>query len=319
MRAVTFAEFGGPEVLKITERPDPAPAEGEVVVAVAASTVNPTDLMNLSGKRAALMKDLPRPYTTGMDFSGRVLSVGDGVTSVHPGQHVIGVVSPRRPSGGAHAEQIAVPAASVAAVRDGVDLVSAATVPMNALTGMLSLELLDLNPGQTLLVTGAAGMLGGLTAELGLLDGLKVLANVGAGDRALVASLGVTNILPRSQGLEEAVRAAYPGGVDGVVDGALIGQEISPLVRDGGGVVSPRATYVIEDPRLNVSYVQVTSGVTDQEKIARIGRLIDEGKLTPRVAPDGVFAFTDAIDAYRMADTGGFRGRVVITFPGAAN
>lgn len=318
MRAVTFAEFGGPEVLKITEKPAPTPNEGEVVVAVAASTINPTDLMNLSGLRAALMKDLTPPYTTGNDFSGRVLSVGAGVKSVHPGQPVVGVVSPRRPSGGAHAEQIAVPAASVAAVRDDVDLVAAATIPMNALTGMLSLELLGLKAGQTLLVTGAAGMLGSLSVELASLDGLHVLANVGEADRAFVSSLGATTLLPRADGLEDAIRSAYPDGIDGIIDGALIGQKLSHLVREGGGIISPRVTYRIEDPRLNVSYVQVTSGVTDQEKIARIARLLDAGRLTPKIAPGGVFSFTDAIDAYRMAEAGGFRGRVVITFPGSS-
>jgi len=267
------------------------------------------------------MKDLTPPYTTGNDFSGRILSVGAGVMSLHPGQPVVGVVSPRRPSGGAHAEQISVPAASVAAVRDDVDLVAAATVPMNALTGMLSLELLGLKAGQTLLVTGAAGMLGSLSVELALLEGLTVLANVGESDRAFVGSLGATRLLPRADGLEQAIRSAFPDGIDGIIDGALIGQKISSLVRDGGGLVSPRGNYRIEDPRLNVSYVQVTSGVTDQAKIARIARLLDEGKLTPRIAPGGVFSFTDATDAYRMAEAGGFRGRVVIAFAGmsAAN
>jgi NADPH:quinone reductase-like Zn-dependent oxidoreductase len=159
-------------------------------------------------------------------------------------------------------------------------------------------------------------MLGRLSVELALLDGLNVLANVGEADRAPLSRLGATRVLPRAEGLEQAIRSAYPDGIDGVIDGALIGQKISYLVRDGGGIVSPRGTYRIEDPRLNVSYVQVTSGVTDQEKIARIARLLDEGKLTPRVAPGGVFSFTDATDAYRMAEAGGFRGRVVITFPG---
>jgi NADPH:quinone reductase-like Zn-dependent oxidoreductase len=315
MKAVTFAEFGGPEVLEITEKVDPLPDEDEVVVAVVASTVNPTDLMNLSGLRAASMKDLTPPYTTGVEFSGRILSVGAGVRSVQPGQSVIGVVNPRRSGGGAHAEQITVPAASVAALQEGADLVAAATVPMNALTGMLSLELLALKAGQTLLVTGAAGMLGSLSVELALLDGLNVLVNVSEADRAFLSQRGVTQFLPRAQGLEQAIRSSYPDGIDGVIDGALIGQKISDLVRDGGRIVSPRATYRIEDPRLNVTYVQVTNGVTDQEKIVRIARLLDEGALTPRIAPGGVFSFMDAADAYRMAEAGGFRGRVVITFP----
>lgn len=314
MKAVTFTEFGGPEVLQITERPDPQPSKGEVVVAVAASTVNPTDLMTLGGLRAKMMEDLPKPYTAGMDFSGHVVAVGESVSSVRTGQPVIGVVSPRRPSGGAQAERICVPAASVAPVEEGTDLVSAASVPMNALTGMMCLQLLGLKPGQTLLVTGATGMLGSLSVQLALLDGLTVLANANERDRHFLEGLGIRNILPREEGLEAAVRAACPEGLDGVIDGALIGREISHLVHGGGGMVSPRASYRIEDPRLKINYVQVSSGVEDQEKIARIGRLLGEGKLSPRVAPGGVFPFARAADAYRMAAAGGYRGRILITF-----
>src|SRR4051794_17957886 len=133
MRAVTFAEFGGPEVVRVTERPDPVTAAGEVTVTVTASTVNPTDVMTLSGVRASVMKDLPPPYTAGMDFSGHVATLGPGVTSLSVGQPVIGVASPRRPAGGAHAQLVTVPAASVAPIDENIDLVAAATVPMNAL------------------------------------------------------------------------------------------------------------------------------------------------------------------------------------------
>lgn len=314
MKAVTFAEFGGPEKLQITEKPEPLADEGEVVVAVAASAVNPTDLANLGGARAQLMKDLAPPYTAGMDFSGRIASVGARVSSLTVGQPVVGVVSPRRPSGGAHAERIPVPAVSVAPVEEGTDLIAAATVPMNALTGMLCLDLLGLRAGQTILITGAAGMLGSLSIELALLDGLNVLANAGEADREFLTGLGVESVLPRDEGLEEQLRAACPAGVDGVIDAALIGQRISHLVRDGGGIVSVRRAYEIDDPRLKVSYVQVTSGVEDREKVTRIGRLLDEGKVTPRIARDGVFPLAEAPDAYRMAQNGGLRGRVVITF-----
>jgi len=261
-----------------------------------------------------MIKDLTPPYTAGMDFSGRVVSVGGGISSLRPGQPVIGVVSPRQPRGGAQAERICIPAASVAPIREGTDLVAAATVPMNALTAMLSLELLGLEPGQTLLVTGATGMLGSLSVELARLAGLRVLANAGEADRMFLERLGVNTILPRETGLEEALLSASPAGVDGLIDGALIGQKVSHLVRDGGGIVSPRASYRIEDPRLKVSYVQVTSGIEDSEKITRIGQLLGEDKLTSRVAPGGVFPATRAADAYRMAIDGKFRGRVVMTF-----
>jgi NADPH2:quinone reductase len=314
MKAVAFAEFGGPEAIDVIYKPDPVPGVGEVVVAVAAATVNPTDLLNLSGTRAHLMAHLSSPFTTGMDFAGRVAAVGEGVTSLAVGDPVIGVVNPRRPAGGAQAERIAVSAKSVAMVAERIDLVAAATVPMNALTGMLSLELLRLAPGQSLLITGAAGMLGGLSAQLALAEGLDVFVTAADRDREFLEGLGVRHILPRDEGLESALRTACPEGVDGVIDGALIGQKISHLVRTGGAMVSPRTTYRIEDPRLSVHYVQVTDGVEDSEKITRIARLLDEGKLTPRLAPGGIFPAARAQEAFRMAATGGFRGRTVIAF-----
>ena len=121
------------------------------------------------------------------------------------------------------------------------------------------------------------------------------------------------SIFPRDDGLD-GDPFVYPDGRAGVDGGALIGQRISHLVREGGGIVSPRVSYRIDDSRLRVDYVQVTSAVEDQAKIARIGRLLDEGELTPRIAPGGVFSFAEAADAYRMVLAGGFRGRVVLTF-----
>jgi len=312
LKAVTFSRFGGPEVLGIVDLPEPTAQAGEVVVEVAASIVNPTDLAFLNGVRAPA--DLTPPYTAGMDFSGRIVSVGPGVENLAPGQHVIGIAAPRSHRGGAQRERIAVPAASVAPISDSVDLVAAATVPMNALTALLSLDHLALKPGQTLLVTGITGMLGSLSAQIALLDGLKVIANAKAEDHDFIRQLGVETILPRSEGLEDAIRAACPDGLDGIIDGALISQDIAHLVRTGGGIVSPRAVYRVEDPRLNVSYVQVTSGLNDSAKIARIGKLLSEGKLTPRLAQNGVFPFEKAIEAFAMATAGGYRGRVAITF-----
>lgn len=159
MKAITFDSFGGPDVLTVTDLPDPVPGPGEVVVHVAATTANPTDVMMRNGAQAAMMQDLTPPYIAGMEFSGTILDPGS--SGLAKGQPVIGVLNPRTPKGGAYAEQIALPAASVGALSPEVDLIAAATVPMNALTAALSLDFLDLKPGDTLLVTGGAGMLGG--------------------------------------------------------------------------------------------------------------------------------------------------------------
>ncbi|REF73300.1 NADP-dependent oxidoreductase [Paracoccus versutus] len=312
MKSVTFSDFGGAHKISISERPDPVLQAGEVIVQVIASSINPTDQDFLNGIRVP--DDLPPPYTAGMDFSGRVISVADDVTNVVPGQTVIGVAKPRSARGGAQSEKIRVPAASVAAIAPDVDLVAAASVPMNALTALLALDHLRLDPGQTLLVTGATGMLGGLTVQFAKRAGLRVLANASESDRRLVSQLGANEVLPRNKGLEDAIRATAPEGLDGVMDGALISKDLAHLVRDGGRIVSPRAVYRIDDPRLDVGYVAVTSGVEDTDKISLIARLLERGELTPRLADGGVFDFSKALNAYLMAAAGGYRGRVVLTF-----
>ena len=96
------------------------------------------------------MAHLVPPFVAGMEFSGRVHVVGQGVTLVL-GQPVVGVVNPRRPEGGAHAEFVAVPAGQVAVLPEGIDFTGAATVPMNAVTAMQALEIAGLKPGQVLL------------------------------------------------------------------------------------------------------------------------------------------------------------------------
>ncbi|MEO3480716.1 NADP-dependent oxidoreductase [Phaeobacter sp. CAU 1743] len=311
MKAITFDSFGGPEVLNVSDLPDPKAGPGEVLVRVAASTVNPTDLMMRNGAQAKMMEQLAPPYVAGMEFSGVIEDAGDSGLAV--GQPVIGVLNPRTPRGGSYAELIAVPAASVAAVSASVDLVGAATVPMNALTAILSLNFLDLKPGDTLLVTGGAGMLGGSVIQLAKAAGVKVLANVGDKDRALVRGLGADVILPRDN-FDDALRAECPDGVDGMIDGALIGNDVSHLVRDGGGAVSLRGTYKIEDPRLRVFNVSVLTGMEDNDAIQHIADMLGSGALVPRVAPNGRYAYSDVVKAHQATEAGGTRGRVVLVF-----
>lgn len=310
MKAITFDTFGGPEVLTVSELPDPVPGDGEVVVKVAATTANPTDIMMRNGAQAAMMEGLKPPFIAGMEFSGTILD--PGTSGLAEGTPVIGVLNPRTPRGGSYAEKIAVSARSIAPLSGDVDLIGAATVPMNALTAAMSLDFLDLKPGQTLLVTGGAGMLGGSAIQLAHAAGLTVLANVGEKDVDLVKGFGADHILPRNEGLEDALRAICPDGVDGMIDGALIGQEFSKLVKDGGSIVSLRSSYQIDDPRLKVLNVAVLKGMEDTETLRHIADLIGSGGLKPRVA--ATYAHTDAANAHRDTETGGKRGRVVLTF-----
>ena len=317
MSAVTFAGFGSPEVLEITELPVPAPAPGEVLIRVAAAAVNPTDILMRSGKQAAMMTALTPPYIAGMEFSGHVAAPGDGVTDIAVGQPVIGVVNPRRQAGGAHTQYLCVPAASVAAIADHIDLVGAGAVAMNALTAQMALDMRGLKPGQAVLITGGAGALGGAAIQLGRRAGFKVVANAAEADWPLLARLGADICVPRGEGMADAIRTSLPDGVDGLIDGALIGNDVSHLVRAGGVAVSLRMAAPIHDDRLRTTYVSVIDGLQRGDILTAVAGHLAAGTLTARLADGGRFSFRDAVAANRMAEAGGFRGRVVLIFDDA--
>lgn len=312
MRAVAFDAFGGPEVLHVADLPQPQAAPGTVVVKVAAATINPTDVMMRAGKQAAMMTGLVPPFVAGMEFAGRVHAIGAGADGFVVGQAVMGLVNPRRPERGAHAEYVVVPAASLAAVPDGVDLVAAATLPMNGVTALMSLDMLGLQPGQSLLVTGAAGAVGGYVSQIGRAMGLRIVADAKPADEALVRELGASEIVPRGEAMADAVRRSFPQGVDGLLDAALLGKAASALVREGGVAVALRRSNPIDDPRLRCAYVAVTEGMSDTAKLVRLGELVRAGQLTPRVArtlpPEA------AAEGHRLVDGGGLRGRIVLAF-----
>jgi NADPH2:quinone reductase len=312
MRAIAFHQFGGPELLTVLELPVPTPKAGEVVVKVAASTVNPTDLMMRSGQQAGMMTELKPPYIAGMEFSGHVHALGDAAACLSLGQAVMGIVNPRRPAGGAHAEYICVPAASLVPVPDGIDLVEAATVPMNGMTAKMVLESLALPPGSRVLITGSAGAVGGYVIALAKRGGLHVVADAKDEDRELILKLGADEVVPRGDAMVAAVRARYPGGVDGLVDGALLGNPAAALVRDGGTAVALRKTNVTTDPRVNNKHVGVLNEVTNTAGLHWVAEQLSKGVLTPRIAVR--LPFTEAVKAHSMLERGGMRGRVVLIF-----
>jgi NADPH:quinone reductase-like Zn-dependent oxidoreductase len=129
-------------------------------------------------------------------------------------------VLPAGPHGGAYAEEIVVPAASVVRAPRGVDLAAASTLLMNALTARVALDALALTDGQTVAVTGAAGALGGYLIQLARADGLRVVADAAPADEGLVRSLGADMVVARGDGIAAAIRAVVPSGVDGLFDGA---------------------------------------------------------------------------------------------------
>ncbi len=313
MRAVTFSRFGGPEVLEVGELPEPKPGPGEVRIRVAAATVNPTDISFRSGRQTAQLKDLGvlPPYVPGMELAGVVDAVGEG-TGWHTGDRVMAIVNPRRPGGGAQAELVVVPAASVARVPEGTSLEAAATLPMNGLTVRLALDRLALRPGQTLGVTGAAGAVGGYAVELGVADGLRVIAVAGPQDEALVKRFGASIVVPRGDAAIRGLHDAAPGGVDGLIDAAVLDAAVLPAIRDGGKLATVRGFAGPSERGITIEPVRVTSYLLNHEALDRLGHLVAEGRLTLRVAE--TFPPERAADAQRKLDAGGVRGRLVIVF-----
>ena len=313
MRAVTFSRFGGPEVLEVSELPEPLPGPGEVRIRVAAATVNPTDIGFRAGRQATAVREmgvLP-PYIPGMELAGVVDAVGKG-TDWHPGDRVMAIVNPRRPGGGAQAELVVVPAASVARVPEGTSLEAAATLPMNGLTVRLALDRLALQPGQTLGVTGAAGAVGGYAVELGVSDGLRVIAVAGPQDEALVKRLGAETVVPRGDAAVRGLHDAAPGGVDGLIDAAVLDAAVLPAIRDGGKLATVRGFAGPSERAITIEPVRVASYLHNHEALDRLAHLVAKGRLTLRVAE--VFPPERAADAQRKMDAGGIRGRLVIVF-----
>jgi len=314
MRAVTFSRFGGPEVLEVRDLPEPQPGPGEVRIRVAAATVNPTDITFRSGRHtAAQLAEMGArpPYIPGMELAGVVDAVGVGA-DWRTGDRVMAIVSPRRPGGGAQAELVVVPATSVARVPAGASLEAAATLPMNGLTVRLALDLLALRPGQTLGVTGAAGAVGGYAVQLGASEGLRVIAVVAPSDEALVRRFGADTLVPRGDGAIRGLHAAAPGGVDGLIDAAVLDAAVLPAIRDGGQLATVRGFSGPSERGITIHPVWVTSYLNNREALERLGLLVEDGRLTLRVA--GTFPPEGAADAQRTLAAGGTRGRLLIVF-----
>ena len=312
MRAVGLRVHGGPEVLEIVDLPEVHAGPGQVRLRVHAAAVNPTDLMARNGSRAAQQQADPPPYVPGMDAAGVVDEVGPGVTTgVKVGDTVMAMVVPNA-SHGAYREQIVLNARSVAPIPAGATLVEAATLPMNGLTARLSLDLLELAPGQSLAVTGAAGAYGGYMIQLAKADGLTVIADASDADRDLVKQLGADIVVPRGDDVAARIREHFPDGVDGLADGAVLNALAVPAVRDGGAFTAVRGYKGAPERGIRFTTTFVRSYDGEFEKLDRLREQAEAGILTLRVAQ--TYPAAQAAEAHRRLEAGGTRGRLVLEF-----
>ncbi len=315
MPAITVPTFGDPDVLEVAERPAREPGPGEVRIAVAAAAVNPTDITIRSGAPAR-GPAVPMPMVPGMDAAGTVEAVGPGVSRLAVGDRVMAIVMPRRPEGGAYQSLLVVPEASVVPVPDGASFAQAATLPMNGMTAIAALDLLDLPRGATLLVTGGAGWLATLAMPLARERGLRVIADARPDEHDAVRAHGADEVVDRGDGLVDHVLALAPGGVDGALDTALIGPPLFPAIRDGGGWAVVRGQEDETERGIVRHPVWVRDRLEDTPGLEHLRELASAGTL-PLVVQE-TFPPERAADAHRRQEAGGVRGRLVIVFDDAA-
>jgi len=308
-RAVVIPEPGGPEVLRVVEREVREPGEGEVRLAVRAAGVNPSDV----AMRVRGVEGVPPPWIPGWDAAGTVESVGPGVDGLAVGDEVMAAVLPRRPEGGAQVQLLVVPAASVVPIPRGATLEQAATLPMNGLTALRGLELLDLSEGSTLLVTGGAGLLASYAIPIAKRRGLRVLADASPADEELVRSYGADRVLPRGDGLPAAVREAVPEGVDAVLDTAVLGRAVFPALHSGGALAYLRSwTGDDVEDGIAIRRVWVADVLDRTDWLRQLAGLASRGELALRV--EATYPPERSADAHRQLEAGGLRGRAVIVF-----
>ena len=310
MKVVGFKEFGDPEVLEVMKLPDVTAGHSEIKVENYASAVNPTDIVSRSGLIKQFLKDFSLPCVPGMDFAGKVIEVGEGVeTGIKVGDDVMGMVMPNG-THGAYSDQLVLNQFAVVRMPKDVSYIEASTLPMNGLTARLSLDLLNLNKGQIIAVTGGPGAYGGYVIQLAKADGLIVIADSNEQDIGLLKSLGVDHIVPRGNNFVEEVKKISPNGVDGVADGALLNESAIGAVKDNGSFTSVR--NFIGEPQRNINFTAtwVSEYNCDLEKLDKLRQQVEDGLISLRVA-DTVKP-ENAAEAHRKLDAGGTRGRMVI-------
>lgn len=310
MRAIGVIEYGGPDNLGVHDLPEQHPDAGEVRIAVRAAAVSPTDTNVREGNYGASLLD--PPHIPGMDAAGVVDEVGDGVTGFAVGDEVMAMALPQKGHGGAYRESLIADVESIARIPKANTLVEASTLPMNGLTAVQALDMLDLPAGATFAVTGAAGTLGNYAIQLAKQRGLVVIADAAEKDRDLVASLGPDHVVERGDNFAAKVREIVPDGVDGLLDAAVLNENALAAVKTGGGFATVRNWQGPAERDITVHKVWVFSYYHHEGRLDRLRQAVEDGVLTLRVAD--TMPAERAAEAHRKLEAGGVRGRLVLTF-----
>ncbi|MBD3642116.1 MAG: NADP-dependent oxidoreductase [Marinobacter sp.] len=312
MRHVVYDRFGERDVLQVVESPVPQPDTGQVLVRVHGAGLNPIDWKTRKGLGfAARQIENSLPWTPGYDVAGEVVAVAEDVTTLAPGDRVMGMVG-FPAAGGGYAEYALAAADELAIVPEELDLVTAGGVPLAALTAWQGLfEMGKLESGQKILIHAGAGGVGHFAVQFALERGAHVIATASARNRDFLAELGVHEVIDYHT--TDFADECY--GLDMVLDliGGDVGKRSLHTLAEGGVLVTiPTVTAdeiisVAEEMGLRAHGMTVRPDVFHLEEIAE---LIEDGDV--RVHVDGRFALDQVREAHEALEGGHVRGKLVL-------
>ncbi|MER6056186.1 NADP-dependent oxidoreductase [Streptomyces albidoflavus] len=307
MRAIIQESYGGPEVLHETRVPRPEPGPGEILVAVRAAGVNPTDWKHRA--QAGFVDRLP--LVLGWDVSGVVEAVGYGVTLFAPGEEVFGML-PYPHGSGSHAEYVVGPARAFTRKPTVIDHVQAGALPLVSLTAYQALiDTAGIGPGQRVLIHAAAGGVGHVAVQIAKAHGAYVIGTASAPKHDLLRELGADEVVDyRTTDVADAV-----DGVDMVLDplGGETRARSVGLLRPGGTLVSLLSGGSAEEAAHAAERGVRTATMlveADHAGMNAVADLVAAGALRPRV--EATFPLAEAASAHRLGETGRTTGKIVL-------
>ena len=307
MKTIQFETYGDSSVLQLKQAEKPQPGEGEILIKIAATTVNPFDMKVRSG---SMQKVIPLnfPWTPGSDAAGTVEAVGSGVSRLKVGDKVFA-----GSFGGTYAEYVAVKEENAALIPNNVTLNEAAALEVPLVTSYSFLvEGADLKQGQRVLIHGAAGAVGGVMVQLAKALGAYVIGTASGKGLELAKSLGADEVIDyKNQDFTQLVK-----DVDLVID--LAGGETQAksfaVVKKGGKLLSavmPPSQELAQQYGISAQFI---SSAPSHKKLEFGAKLVEEGKIKTLVAK--TFKLEDAGKAQDLVSGGGVNGKVVIEVGG---
>jgi NADPH:quinone reductase-like Zn-dependent oxidoreductase len=299
MKAVVVHQYGGPEVLKFEDYPDPVPGPGEVLVRVAATSVNPIDYK----RRAGLTKDfypLTFPGLIGVDLAGTILKGGPGVEGFSVGDKVFAMAD------NTYAELCVVKAAMLAKVPMGLDLIQAAALPLVTITGNQLMSATGIKAGQTVMVVGAVGNVGRSAVFTAKQRGATVIAGVLKRQIDEAKTVGADQVVPTDD--DTAIASLSP--LDAIADtvGGGTAEKLIAKVKAGGVYAS-----VVEAPQNAAKYPSVRMAHVfskfDRKTLESMAEAVRDGKLVIPISQK--LPLNEAAEAQAEAEKGGV-GKILL-------